>query len=175
VRSPRAATGVTAPVHGTSRTAWRASTTGARRHGCTGALRACSRRARRAVWSLTARLYSWNTICCAGVGQTTSLSHRRCAGPQGARPVERLSCRSRTALRRHFAALRAWLASARARHRARSASSSPLGPETGGRSPERIKRASVIASRRLVLTRSPGFLGINEGAMPQQTGPFWVR
>ena len=33
------------------------------------------------------RTYSWKTICCAGVGQTTSLSHRRWAGPQVAWPV----------------------------------------------------------------------------------------
>ena len=37
--------------------------------------------------SVTARTSAWNTICWAGVGQTTSLSQRRGAGPQVARPV----------------------------------------------------------------------------------------
>ena len=113
--------------------------------------------------SLPARMYAWNPMGCAGVGQPTARSHRRCAGPQVARPVERIACRSRQALRRNCAALRSRMASARARHRSRIAASSTVGTETGVRSPERIKRASVRASRRLVVTRSPGFLGINEG------------
>jgi hypothetical protein len=76
---------------------------------------------------------------------------------------------------RHGAVLRARRASARARHRSRIASSSPWGTETGVRSPERLRRASVSASRRLVWTRSPGFGGMNEGAITQQTCPFLVR
>jgi hypothetical protein len=32
------------------------------------------------------RTYSWNTICWAGVGQTTSLNQRKWAGPQLALP-----------------------------------------------------------------------------------------
>ena len=50
-----------------------------------------------------------------------------------------------------------------------------LGTWTGVRSPERISRASVMASRRLVLTRFPGLVGINEGATTQPTWPLWVR
>ena len=34
---------------------------------------------------------------------------------------------------------------------------------------ERMSLASCMASRRSVLTRSPAFLGINEGATTQQT------
>jgi hypothetical protein len=36
---------------------------------------------------LTVRTYSWNTICCAGVGNTSRASHRRCSALQFARPV----------------------------------------------------------------------------------------
>ena len=42
------------------------------------------------------------------------------------------------------------------------------GHRPGVRSPERISRAHGRASRRAVLTRSPGFLGIKEGATTQQ-------
>jgi len=59
----------------------------ASRQVCTWSASSCSRRASRSVGSVTARRYSWNTICCAGVGQTTSLSQRRWTGPQVARPV----------------------------------------------------------------------------------------
>ena len=43
------------------------------------------------------------------------------------------------------------------------------------RSPLRIERAKVIASRRSVFTRSPAFRGINEGATTWQAKPFPVR
>lgn len=119
VRSPSAAPVVTAPVPCTPRQAWRASTTGARRPGCSGSVRSCSRRASRAVGSLPARRYAWHTIGWAGVGQTTALRHRRGAGPQGARPAERIACRRRHAVSRTCAALRSRRASARARPRSR--------------------------------------------------------
>jgi hypothetical protein len=48
-----------------------------------------------------------------------------------------------------------------------------LGNVDRGRSPERIRRASLIAARRLVLPRSPGFLGIKEGATPSRHGLCW--
>ena len=51
VRSPMAATMVTATVHWTPRRAWSASTTGCKRHDVTWAWRACSRRWSRAVCS----------------------------------------------------------------------------------------------------------------------------
>jgi hypothetical protein len=76
-RSPSAATGGTATVHGTPRRACSASTTGLRRQDWPCSWRACSRRCSRSVCSLTARTYAWNTMCCAGVGQTTAESHRR--------------------------------------------------------------------------------------------------
>ena len=45
---------------------------------------------------------------------------------------------------------------------------SPVGPT------ERAKRANWTASRRAVLTRSPAFLGISDGATTQQSSPlFW--
>ena len=42
-------------------------------------------------------------------------------------------------------------------------------------SPERARRAHGAASRRSVLTRSPGVVGINEGATPQQSQPFFCQ
>ena len=46
-----------------------------------------------------------------GGTRPTSLSPRRCAGPQVARPVYRISCRSKKAFRRNLAVLRSWSAS----------------------------------------------------------------
>jgi hypothetical protein len=175
VRSPRAATVVTATVHCTPRRAWSAATTGGTRQGVPCAWRSCARRCRRSVGSLTARTYAWHTMCGAGVGQTPAERHRRWAGFPAAWPVERMSCRRTKACRRHVAAVRARSASARARHSARMASSSTLGTETGVRSPERIKRARWSASRRSVLTRSPAFFGSQDGATPQPSSPFLVR
>ena len=40
--------------------------------------------------------------------------------------------------------------------------------KTGVKAPERISRASWVASRRSVLTRSPTFFGTREGATTQQ-------
>jgi hypothetical protein len=62
-----------------------------------------------------------------GGGQTTSASRRRWAGFPVARPVERISCRSKQALSRNLAALRALRVSSRARVRSRMASSSTWG------------------------------------------------
>src|SRR5262245_26139115 len=58
VRSPISATMVTATVNCTPRKAWRASTTGCKRHACTWSCSSCSRRWRRSVCSFTARTYS---------------------------------------------------------------------------------------------------------------------
>jgi hypothetical protein len=55
------------------------------------------------------------------------------------------------------------------------AASSTEGTETGVRSPERITLANETAARRSVLTRSPDFLGMREGATTQQAEPFLVR
>ena len=175
VRAPSAAPVGTATGPCPPRRAWSASTTGASRQGCPWSVRAWSRRASRAVWSGTARRYAGHPLCCAGVGQTTALSHRRGAGPQVARPGSRRACRRSKALSRHGAVVRARRASVRARPRSRIAASSPWGTETGVRSPERLRRASVMASRRWVVTRSPGFWGLKEGATTPQTWPVWVR
>ena len=137
-----------------------------------GPARVPSRRWSRSVCSVTARRYSWKTMCWAGVGQTTSLSQRRCAGPHVARPVDRISCRSRKALRRNVAVLRSGSVSSRARRRSRIAASWTAGTETGVRSPERIRRANWMASRRSVWTQSPVFFGIKEGATTHQ--PYQV-
>ena len=168
VKSPMAATMVTATGKGTPRRAWRALPTGCKRPTCPWAGSACSRRWRRSVASGMARTSSGKTLCCAAVGQTTSESHRRGAGPQGARPASRIACRSKKAVRRHVAAVRWLLGSARARGRSRLASSSTLGTETRGRAPERARRASGTASRRVVVTRAPDFWGSSAGATPQQ-------
>src|SRR5262245_17719651 len=61
-RKVRAATMVTATGHGTPRRAWSASTTGRRHQVCPWSWRACASRARRALWSVTARTYAWKTM-----------------------------------------------------------------------------------------------------------------
>ena len=65
--------------------------------------------------------------------------------------------------------------SSRARRRSRIAASSTAGPYTGVRAPERMRRARCLASRRLVVTRSPTFVGIKAGATTQQTEPVCLR
>ena len=57
----------------------------------------------------------------------------------------------------------------------RNASSSTVGTCTGDRSPARGARTSFAASRRSVLTRSPGFRGISDGAQTMQWYPFAVN
>ena len=77
--SPNSAIKMTAPVRSTPRSAWIASTTGDSRQHCTASCSSRSRRWRRSCCSVTARTYSWNTICWGGVGHTTSDSQRRWA------------------------------------------------------------------------------------------------
>jgi hypothetical protein len=45
----------------------------------------------------------------------------------------------------------------------------------GVRSPERIRRAKGLASRRSVLMRSPACVGVRDGATTQQIWPFLAR
>ncbi len=175
VRSPRAAPGVTAPVHWPPRKAWRASTTGEKRQVGPGAGRASSRRPTRAGGAVTGWTSACTTMGGAGVGPTTARSQRRGAGRPVARPLERRACRRTQALRRHVAAGRSRRVSSRARRRSRLASASRAGPSTGGRSPERLSRASGRASRRSVVPRSPGFVGSKEGATTQQPSPGCSR
>jgi hypothetical protein len=56
------------------------------------------------------------------------------------------------------------------RRRSRLASSAPVGTETAVRSPARARRASGTASRRSVVTRSPGFFGPECGGHPPAGG-----
>jgi hypothetical protein len=86
---------------------------------------------------------------------------------------QRIACRRSKAVRRNCALLRARPASSRARHRSRMASSSPVGTETEGRSPERLRRASGMASRRLVVTRSRAFGGARRVPRPSRPGLWW--
>ena len=65
----------------------------------------------------------------------------------------------------------AFLAASRARSRSRIASDCSSGIETATSSPLRWFCASLIASRRSVLIRSPLFLGTNEGAITSQAQP----
>ena len=113
-------------------------------------------------------------MCCAGVGQTTALSQPRCAGPQVARPVYRISCRSRKAVRRHLAVLSSWSVFPRAAQGTNRCvvdrwdidrREVPCAPQ----------RANWLASRRAVVTRSPVFCGSKEGATTPQPWPFVVR
>ena len=173
-RSPRAATGGPAPVHGPPRRAWRAAPPGDTRPAGTGSWRAGARRWRRSAGAVTARPAACQTLGGAGVGQPPAARHRRGAGPPRARPGERRSCRRPTALRRHVAALRSRRASSRARVRSRRASSSTVGPSPGVRSPARSRRARWSASRRAVCTRAPALVGSSAGATPQQRWPCGV-
>src|SRR5712692_3009088 len=175
LRAPSSALRVTATVNCTPRKAWSAATPGAQRQLCPWVWRSASSRGKRSVGSDTARTYSGKTICWAGVGHTTSANPRRGAGPQLARPAERMSWRSRKALRRAVAAFPSCSASSRARTTSRMASSSTPGTYPGVRSPDRSSRASCTASRRSVLTRSPACLGIWEGATTQHLRFFLVR
>ena len=175
VRSPMSAPIVMATVHCTPRKAWRASTTGCKRQVVACSRRSWSRRPRRSGCSVTVRTYAGKTLGGAGVGQTTAARHRRWAGPPLARPAERISWRSTKALSRHWASLRSLITSSRARVRSRIASSSTVGTYTGVRSPERARRASCIASRRSVLTRTPACWGISDGATTQPSSSFFCR
>jgi hypothetical protein len=72
-------------------------------------------------------------------------------------------------------AVRSRLASSRARRRSRLASAATWGTSTGGRAPERLRRAKWTASRRSVLTCSPAVFGSREGATTPPTSPCCVR
>jgi hypothetical protein len=61
--------------------------------------------------------------------------------------------------------------SARARHRSRTASSLMVGTRTEDNCPARNNNARLRASRVSVLTRSPGRVGIKEGAITSQRIP----
>ena len=174
VRSPRSATVVTAPVHGTPRRAWRASTPGAKRPVCTGSWRACARRRQRSGWAVPVWPEAGPTIGGAGGGPPTARRQRRWAGLPWARPVERLSGRSPPALSRRWAACRARRVASRARRRSRRAAASTAGTDTGLRSPERLRLASGLASRRSVGTRSPAGGGIHAGATTPPTESCWA-
>src|SRR2546427_10704959 len=70
---------MTAPVSSTPRSAWIASTTGYSRQPFTSSCSSVSRRCTRSCCSVTARTYSWKTICCAGsrthhLGQPAEMS-----------------------------------------------------------------------------------------------------
>ena len=80
---------------------------------------------------------------------------------------------SKQAVRRHGGGRRSLRVAARARVRARRASSSPVGTETAVRSPERARRARGMASLRSVVTRSPALGGRREGATTQQAESFF--
>jgi hypothetical protein len=63
------------------------------------------------------------------------------------------------------------IAAARVRTRSRIASWSASGTHTAVSSPARNSLACVVASRRSVLTRSPGRRGISDGATTMQAYP----
>jgi hypothetical protein len=141
-------------------------THGGNRHACTGSGSAWASRWRRSVGAWPAWTSACKTLCGVGGGQSPSESPRRGAGPPFARPVERLACRRTKAVRRNLGAWRALRVSSRARGRSRMAASAPVGPATAGRAPERARRARGRASLRSVVTRSPAFVGMREGATP---------
>ena len=61
-----------------------------------------------------------------------------------------------------------------ARTSSRMASCASSGTQTAVSSPARRRRASCVASRLLVLTRSPGLRGISEGATTVHWCPMVV-
>ena len=83
--------------------------------------------------------------------------------------------RSSSALSRWRALRHSRTASSRARTRSRTASSAASGTRTAVSSPDATSRASIIASRRSVLTRSPERLGIDDGATTSQSMPCALR
>ena len=93
---------------------------------------------------------------CRSTADARASSCARCNAARGAAAT----CPSRW---RHRC--RSSRASSRARHRSRTASSSGVGGRTSVSKPARSSSASLRASRRLVLTRSPGFRGISAGAI----------
>jgi hypothetical protein len=116
-----------------------------------------SRRSRRA-W--TARTAPWaSSKATRRPGWTSSTptlaSQRACAWVQAA-PAKTSPWRSRSFDSRWRARIRSARASSRARTRSRAASSAWVGTRTPGSSPMCSNRASRSASRRSVLTRSPG-------------------
>lgn len=105
-----------------------------------------------------------------GMRKVWSVSPSRC------RQVQRLAsqprpCRRRRPIKRCRAFRSASTMSARARTRPRMASCSGSGTQTGVGSPARCSRASAVASRRSVLTRSPGLRGTRLGATTTQSWP----
>jgi hypothetical protein len=94
-------------------------------------------------------------------GPPTARSHQRWAGPQGARPVERIACRRKRALSRHVAAVRS-----------RRASSSTVGTEPGGE-PRSAAAGSMASHRggRLGPTPRPFAEVMRSRRHTQPTGP----
>ena len=83
--------------------------------------------------------------------------------------------RSSRAFKRWRALRHSRTASSRARTRSRTASSATSGTHTAVNSPARASRASMMASRRSVLTRSPERLGIDDGATTSQARPCALK
>ena len=134
---------------------------------------AVCRRWRRSVCAVTAQ----NSLGRRGAGRGRTdnpRSQRRGAGPQVARPAYRISCRSRKAVRRNVAVLRAWSGSSRARRRARRASSWTAGTSTSeGPCAHQARQWAGITTLRL--PRAPVCCGSGAGATTQQPWPFWGR
>src|SRR5215216_4665811 len=106
-----------------------------------------------------------------GCSKLCSCSQPRYRAPQFfLRGKSRLG-RSRKALTWRFLVPTSLAAAARARTRPRIASWAVSGTQTAVSSPARRSRARLTASRRLVLTRSLGFLGISDGATTMQERP----
>jgi len=72
------------------------------------------------------------------------------------------------------AAVRSFRTSSQARTRSRTASWSDVGTVMAVSSPARYSRASLLASRRAVLTRAPALTGMSAGAMTPQAIPMSV-
>jgi hypothetical protein len=83
--------------------------------------------------------------------------------------------RSSSAFKRWRALRHSRTASSPLRARSRTASSAAPGTRTAFNSPDLDSRASIIASRRSVFTRSPERLGIDDGARTSQSTPWEIR
>src|SRR5215218_8635833 len=168
--SPTSTANVTAVTSSTPRSAWSASTTGARPQVGRNSSIARSIRARRSSASRTSSISSWSTIWSAGCSKLCSCSQQRYRAPQFFLRGKSRLWRSRKALTWRLFAPTSLAAAARARTRPRIASWAVSGTQTAVSSPARRSRARLTASRRLILTRSLGLLGISEGAT---TTPAW--
>jgi hypothetical protein len=111
-------------------------------------------------------------VASAGSVKDCAAIQARCGRLQYDPSRQMRPCRISIAVSRCWARLRSASTAARTRARSRTASSAGAGTRTGVSSPARCSRASRIASRLSVLTRSDPPLGISDGATTSHATPI---